>query len=85
MNHPIAQTIRKLTLAPLLAAVMLIFLYAVQPEILGSAEVLFRQLFFLSLFPLLAYPCLLYTSPSPPSRWFRLSETKAGTGSGISL
>lgn len=56
MNHSIAQTIRKLTLAPLLAAVMLIFLYAVQPEIFGSAEVLFRQLIFLSLFPLLAYP-----------------------------
>ena len=56
MNHPIAQTIRKLTLAPLLAAVMLIHLYAVQPEIFGSAEVLFRQLSLLSLFPLLAYP-----------------------------
>jgi len=57
MDHPTAQTIRKLTLAPLLAAVMLIFLYAVQPEIFGSSwTLLLLQLNFLSLFPLLAYP-----------------------------
>ena len=42
--------------APLLAAVMLVFLYAAQPEIFGSLGGLLRQLLFLSLFPLLAYP-----------------------------
>ena len=56
ITDTIAYTIRKATLAPLLAAVMLIFLYAVQPGVFDSAADLFRQLFFLSLFPLLAYP-----------------------------
>ena len=51
-----ASAVRKLTLAPLLAAVMLIYLYAVQPGIFGSVRMLFQQLLFLSLFPLLAYP-----------------------------
>lgn len=62
MKRSSALTIRKFTLAPLLAAFMLIYLYIVQPEIFGSIFVsenicvLIRQLFFLSLFPLLAYP-----------------------------
>ena len=62
MNRSFALTIRKFTLAPLLAAFMLIYLYIVQPEIFGfifvpgNILVLIRQLLFLSLFPLLAYP-----------------------------
>ena len=56
MNHSVAATIRKLTLAPLLAAVMLIYLYIVQPLIFGSVEMLIQQLALLSLFPILAYP-----------------------------
>lgn len=57
MNRSItAPAVRKLTLAPLLAAVMLLYLYTVQPGIFGSVRVLFQQLLFLSLFPLLAYP-----------------------------
>lgn len=54
MNRSItAPAVRKLTLAPLLAAVMLLYLYTVQPGIFGSVRVLFQQLLFLSLFPLL--------------------------------
>ena len=56
MNASAARIIRICTLAPLLAAVMLVFLYAAQPEIFGSLGGLLRQLLFLSLFPLLAYP-----------------------------
>lgn len=56
MKYSIAYTVRKITLAPLLAAVMLLCLYAVQPQIFGSVYVLFWQVLFLSLFPLLAYP-----------------------------
>ena len=62
MNRSAAFTIRKFTLAPILAAFMLIYLYIVQPEIFGfilvpgNISVLIRQLLFLSLFPLLAYP-----------------------------
>ena len=61
-GNSLAYAIRKLTLAPLLAAFMLIYLYSVQPEIFftvpvgKSIHVLIRQLLFLSLFPLLAYP-----------------------------
>ncbi len=52
MKRSSALTIRKFTLAPLLAAFMLIYLYIVQPEIFGSIFVsenicvLIRQLFF---------------------------------------
>ena len=56
MNASAARIIRICTLAQLLAAVMLVFLYAAQPEIFGSLGGLLRQLLFLSLFPLLAYP-----------------------------
>lgn len=56
MERSIALAIRKLTLAPLMAVFMLIFLYAVRPSIFGTIPVLLRQLFFLSLLPLLAYP-----------------------------
>lgn len=56
MERSTALTIRKLTLAPLMAAFMLIFLYVVQPAIFGTIPVLLRQMFFLSLLPLLAYP-----------------------------
>ena len=50
MNRSItAPAVRKLTLAPLLAAVMLLYLYTVQPGIFGSVRVLFQQLLFLSL------------------------------------
>lgn len=56
MNHSAAHTLRKCTVAPLLAAGMLVFLYAVQPALFGSIGGLLRQLLFLSLFPLLAYP-----------------------------
>ena len=56
MDRSTALTIRKLTLAPLMAAFMLIFLYVIQPAIFGTIPVLLRQLFFLSLLPLLAYP-----------------------------
>lgn len=62
MNRSFALAIRKFTLAPLLAAFMMIYLYIVQPEVFGfilipgNISVLIRQLLFLSLFPLLAYP-----------------------------
>ena len=56
MNHSAAHILRKCTVAPLLAAGMLVFLYAVQPAMFGTIGGLFRQLLFLSLFPLLAYP-----------------------------
>lgn len=56
MKDSAARIIRICTLAPLLAAVMLVFLYAAQPEVFGSLGGLLRQLLFLSLFPLLAYP-----------------------------
>ena len=56
MNASTARIIRVCTLAPLLAAVMLVFLFAAQPEVFGSLGGLLRQLLFLSLFPLLAYP-----------------------------
>ncbi len=62
MNRSVAFTIRKFTLAPILAAFMMIYLYIVQPEVFGfilipgNISVLIRQLLFLSLFPLLAYP-----------------------------
>ena len=44
MNASAARIIRICTLAPLLAAVMLVFLYAAQPEIFGSLGGLLRQL-----------------------------------------
>ena len=56
MNDSAARIIRVCTLAPLLAAGMLVFLYAAQPETFGALGGLLRQLLFLSLFPLLAYP-----------------------------
>ena len=56
MNDSAARMIRIGTLAPLLAAGMLGFLYAAQPGVFGSLGGLLRQLLFLSLFPLLAYP-----------------------------
>ena len=56
MDRSIALAIRKFTLAPLMAAFMLIFLYVIQPAIFGTIPVLLRQLFFMSLLPLLAYP-----------------------------
>ena len=56
MNHSAAHILRKCTVAPLLAAGMLVFLYAVQPTMFGTSGGLLRQLLFLSLFPLLAYP-----------------------------
>lgn len=56
MNHSAAHTLRKCTVAPLLTAGMLVFLYAVQPAMFGTIGGLLRQLLFLSLFPLLAYP-----------------------------
>ncbi len=56
MSHSMALTIRKLTLAPLMAAVMLIYLYCVQADIFGSVDILALQLLFLSIFPLFAYP-----------------------------
>lgn len=56
MKDSAARIIRICTLAPLLAALMLIFLYATQPKMFNSIGGLLRQLLFLSLLPLLAYP-----------------------------
>ena len=56
MSHSMALTIRKLTLAPLMAALMLIYLYCVRSDIFGSVQMLVMQLLFLSIFPLFAYP-----------------------------
>ena len=72
ITDTIAYTIRKATLAPLLAAVMLIFLYAVQPGIFDSAADLFRRA---SNWPLCLFPALLFvftakgTALQHNSRW----------------
>lgn len=47
MSHSMALTIRKLTLAPLMAALMLIYLYCVRSDIFGSVQMLVMQLLFL--------------------------------------
>lgn len=54
MNADASIVIRKCTLAPIVAALLLIFFYATCPEIFGSFASLLWQL--LTLFPLLAYP-----------------------------
>lgn len=56
MNADVSIVIRKCTLAPIVAALLLIFFYATCPEIFGSFASLLWQLLLLILFPLLAYP-----------------------------
>lgn len=59
MNH-IYLTIRKITVAPILAAVMLAVLMFFEPEIFQSAFTFVLGLLFLGLFPISAYPMQKY-------------------------
>lgn len=59
MNVDASIVIRKCTLAPIVAALLMIFFYGVSPEIFGSFASLLWQLLLLTLFPLLAYPLQL--------------------------
>ena len=56
MNADASIVVRKCTLAPIVAALLLIFFYGACPEIFGSFASLLWQLLLLTLFPLLAYP-----------------------------
>lgn len=55
MNADASIVIRKCTLAPIVAALLMIFFYGASPEIFGSFASLLWQLLLLTLFPLLAY------------------------------
>ena len=56
MNADASIVIRKCTLAPIVAALLMTFFYGTCPEIFGSFASLLWQLLLLTLFPLLAYP-----------------------------
>lgn len=51
-----AQIIRKLTLAPILAGMMLVILRIWKPEVFQNGSQFFYTVFFLAVFPVLAYP-----------------------------
>lgn len=55
MNH-FYLTIRKLTVAPIMAAAMLVAFRCLKPEIFQSTMIFSLGLLFLGIFPLLAYP-----------------------------
>ena len=53
-------TIRKITVAPIIAAVMLTAFFILAPEIFQSAFMYILSLFFLGILPMLAYPMQKY-------------------------
>lgn len=59
MNH-FFLVIRKLTVAPIMAAITLTLLFLFSPEIFASGSAYFLSLFFLGILPLLAYPAQKY-------------------------
>lgn len=56
-------TIRKITVAPIMAAVMLTAFFLFTPEIFQSAFMYILSLFFLGFLPMLAYPMQKYIPP----------------------
>lgn len=56
MNADASIVIRKCTLAPIIAALLIFFFYGACPEIFGSLACLLWQLLLLTFLPLLAYP-----------------------------
>ncbi|MGN0295063.1 MAG: hypothetical protein ACI4D3_13775 [Lachnospiraceae bacterium] len=53
-------SIRKITIAPIMAALMLTAFYLFTPEIFQSAVIYLSSLFFLGILPILAYPMQKY-------------------------
>ena len=60
MNR-LAKAIRCVTLAPVMAGIMLTLVYVRQPQVMGRAGSFWWGLFFLTVLPILAYPL----QPSP--------------------
>ena len=56
MNKKLSKIIRILTIAPIMAAVMLAVIYAARPEQIGGAMNFIMSLVFLTLLPILSYP-----------------------------
>lgn len=56
-------TIRKITVAPIMAAIMLTAFFIFTPEIFQSAFMYVLSLFFLGILPMLAYPLQKYIPP----------------------
>ena len=61
--NKIYLTIRKITVAPIIAAVMLTAFYLFTPEIFQSTFMYVLSLFFLGLLPILAYPMQKHIPP----------------------
>ncbi len=55
MNR-ISLLIRKLTIPPVFAAMLLVWVYSSQPSCFGGLQYLFFSIFFLAILPVLAYP-----------------------------
>lgn len=63
MSQKLAKLIRVLTTAPVFAALLCVLLYALLPESFASTRHFLYALFFLTLFPLSAYPIAALLPP----------------------
>ena len=61
-KRPVEKIVRIVTLAPVMALLALSILLGAQPERFGGIGNYVMAVIFLTILPLLAYPCLLYTS-----------------------
>lgn len=63
MTEKLAKTLRIITVAPIMALVMLITLYINDSKLFGSVVDFILSILFLTIFPLLAYPLQPYIKP----------------------